>query len=30
VDANVTAVGGATPQPGIVNATVTLLQQKHE
>ncbi|AIY43764.1 General secretion pathway protein M [Collimonas arenae] len=30
VDANVTALGGATPQPGIVNATVTLLQQKHE
>nr|WP_205905415.1 type II secretion system protein GspM [Collimonas pratensis] len=30
VDASVTALGGATPQPGIVNATVTLLQQKHE
>ncbi|MEO6921691.1 MAG: type II secretion system protein GspM [Collimonas sp.] len=30
VDANVTALGGATPQPGIVNATVTLWQQKHE
>lgn len=30
VDASITALGGATPQPGIVNATVTLLQQKHE
>ena len=30
VDANVTAAGGANAQPGIVNATVTLWQQKHE
>lgn len=29
VDANVSAVGGANAQPGIVNATVTLWQQKH-
>ena len=30
VDANVSALGGQTAQPGIVNATVTLWQQKHE
>jgi general secretion pathway protein M len=30
VDANVSAAGGANAQPGIVNATVTLWQQKHE
>lgn len=30
VDANISAVNGSAPQPGIVNATVTLWQQKHE
>ncbi|WP_050808674.1 type II secretion system protein GspM [Collimonas fungivorans] len=30
VDANISAATGANAQPGIVNATVTLWQQKHE
>lgn len=30
VDANVSAPGGANAQPGIVNATITLWQQKRE